>query len=502
MRARRGGASLALLALLALAPSRAVGAPAAAAVWGPVVHVPSPAGRSATRGGIAVDRENRVHVVFSVSDQAAWRRYKQEGLSHRPSYETMGYAFFDGTQWLDRSPVAPQQRRVLRGALAVDDDDLLHVLFTYAPGFYDDLFYRHAPASEGLRLGGWQGTQPVNLRGSSAMGDIAVYDRAVFLVFDDAGSLEAECKGCGDIFFRRSLDGGVSWEDPLDLKESPIGSSRPRIIADRAGVLFVTWDEGWNAQSVSGAPQYGIFMSSADQVRHWSQPLRITQSPQDDNVQLSVASDSRGGVLLVWRTAFSADPAVYFQWSIDWGETWTAPGRVPNLIPPPWDAPFDVYSIATDSAGRFHLLAVGVNRERSASGRALFHLTWDGEAWTSPIAVYDADGFPEFPQLVVGKQNDLHASWSVVFRGDGERSSTLLYAHAKLADSNSMARSATLRRQIDDYVPLAIPARTATTYNVSDVFDWSVFGRAAASLLAGGLIVAAVDGVRRLWSDG
>jgi hypothetical protein len=69
--------------------------------------------------------------------------------------------------------------------------------------------------------------------------------------------------------------------------------------------------------------------------------------------------------------------------------------------------------MATDSAGHIHLLAVGHLPEDFTTDKppVLYHLVWDGSNWSAPIPVYEHTWSPEYPQLVIDRGNQLHATW-------------------------------------------------------------------------------------------
>ncbi|HVM95280.1 MAG TPA: sialidase family protein, partial [Candidatus Acidoferrales bacterium] len=335
---------------------------------------------------------------------------------------------------------------------------------------------------------------------SAETGELAAYDGAVFAVFEDNRMYRGPRSGSTEVLFRRSLDGGTTWQPPRRLRPDRVGSSRPRIVADQHGTIFVTWDEGWGGQDNSTHSSYGVYMSSADRGEHWSDPL-LVDYPTKDNVQLAVGSDGRGGVLLVWRNAADGDRFLYFMWSSNWGSTWSPSASIPGIAAPPWDRPLDSYPIVTDSQGRLHLLAVGVDQNRESDGRAVFHLAWDGRAWSPPATVYSGGGVPEDPQLAIGSHDDLHATWTVVNETEpDETSSTVLYAQSTLVPSSLTAPRSTVSQVSYDYVPEAVaPLATPTAYFNPGSFDPAMGVRFLASLIAGGFVVGLVRLSRRLW---
>ena len=398
--------------------------------WQPPERISAEDGSSGRFPSLAVDQRARAHVVWCAGARVEPTPASPGDRSRR---EQLDYAVRDAAGWSAPRAIAVGQRLIYRNALAVDLQDRLHLLFDYSPGSGFDVYYRQAPADDGFTEGNWQHPQLLNFRWNSYLSDIAVRGNALNVVMDDAGALDAPCPACADIYFRRSIDGGETWSSPVSLRPSPVGSARPRIRVDPAGVLHVTWDEGWDHNSGGGVPNYSVYMLSPDGGDSWSTPT-IVELPQGSSAQLAAAGDGRGGVLLVWRSAAEVSPGIYFQWSTDWGETWTEPAAIPAIMAGPWSAQDDRYDMALDAAGRIHLLAAGVTSAEQGR-RALYHLEWDGERWSPPATVYDRAGVPEYPQLAIDGAGGAHATWHVRRSSDETVPSEIWYGHGRVVDA-------------------------------------------------------------------
>ena len=215
-----------------------------------------------------------------------------------------------------------------------------------------------------------------------------------------------------DIFYRRSEDGGWHWGEPVDLSHTPnVGSGRVHIAADRLGGVHVSWDEGWDRIANEGDPQVGAYARSLDGGVTWSEPL-VFSDTEDAYAQMTVGTDNGTGVLLVWRTLVSN--RILYAWSADRGETWSEPRPIPGIYARGWASPFDAYDMATDGLGNIHLVAVGGPEEPGPhSPVALYHLTWNGERWSAPevVAWYPGPENPEYPRIAVGGGDRLHVVW-------------------------------------------------------------------------------------------
>jgi hypothetical protein len=377
-------------------------------VWDLPMRIPSPEETSSWFPDLAVDGEGRVHVV--------WNETNHQAMGHpKPGdyIERVYYSMWDGQQWSQANDIVPPQVDIIRNAIAVDGYDMLHLVFGW-----QKLYYKQTQANAALSAANWSSPRLVNGRGSTYMSDIAVYQDTLHIVYDDAGAEEGECPNCADIFYRHSTDRGLTWSAPVALLPTGTGSSRAQIEIDKKGVVYLAWDEGWDRFTGQGDPQYGVYMYSLDSGNTWSSPASVSY-PNSTNAQLSVGADGQGGVMLVWRTISAQYPGIYYMWSKDYGTSWFPPQMLPDIVARRWETPFDVYDMATDSAGHIHLLVVGYLSTESVAPDidqgppGLYHFEWDGKSWSLPSRVYEGGWYPEYPHMVIDRGNQLHTTWFI-----------------------------------------------------------------------------------------
>jgi hypothetical protein len=93
-----------------------------------------------------------------------------------------------------------------------------------------------------------------------------------------------------------------------------------------------------------------------------------------------------------------------------------------------------MYDMATDSAGNIHLVASG-RIEESSEEINIFHLVWDGEAWTGPYRISDTERWSMYPRIAISDGNNLHMVWfdklgtDFGFSQEGPRS--VWYSHSQ-----------------------------------------------------------------------
>lgn len=368
--------------------------------WDTVMQIPSPEESRSWFPDLAVDSHGNVHVV--------WNETKTE---KDRDIERVFYSMWDGDQWLPYNDIVAPQPDIIRNSIAIDSFDRLHLIY----GWFG-LHYKSVEATEAWSAAAWSTPRTANSRGGSYTSDVTVYENSVYVVYDDKGAVneDSPClSGCADMFFRASPDLGRTWQKPVPLYPTNGGSARGQIEVDPAGVIHVSWDEGWDRFSgVSSPNQYGIYMNSKDGGATWSEPTFVNY-PTQSNFQLSVGADGKGGVLLVWRTNSNDYPGIYYMWSTNYGESWSPPQTIPGILSRGDTSPFDGYDMTTDSAGTIHLVLSGKVPLPSdgLDVPGLYHLQWEGQTWSAPVPLYHGTWLPEYPHIVVNQGNQLYVTW-------------------------------------------------------------------------------------------
>lgn len=410
---------------------------------------------------MAVDSQGRVHVVWCYTTRMMEDEQPvtlaEEFFVRDMWLERLAYTAWDGDSWAAPNDIVPPIRVIARNAIAVDSNDVLHLAYQdRIPGLGAvGIYHKSARADTAWSAPSWSPRRLVSARGGSYATDLAVDSHGVLhLVFDDTGDLESrQCPGCKDVYYRRSTDRGRTWSAPLNLGPTPLGASREQIEIDKADTIHVTWDEASRPTGGQEKPLYGAYTFSTDGGLTWQQPINVSY-PVPGVAQLTVGADGQGGVMLVWRVTAREYNRIYYQWSPDLGERWTKPTEIPRIFARPWTTPFDMYDMATDSAGRIHLVVVGRHSDERDAPLGIYHLAWDGDSWSKPEEVFQKRGFqqyvarhlppgaewepsapkdiyqeiyrlealPEYPKIVVSHGNRLHVAWFTrpdVWRGGG-----------------------------------------------------------------------------------
>jgi hypothetical protein len=120
--------------------------------------------------------------------------------------------------------------------------------------------------------------------GTNWMEPMNVFDNAgeswrykIDLAFDTDDNLyivsNADINGQIDICLKKSIDGGKSWGEAINISNSAYESSQPNIAIDYLGNICVAWQE-----KKSSSDFYLLFSRSCTNGESWSQPIQIWSS--------------------------------------------------------------------------------------------------------------------------------------------------------------------------------------------------------------------------------
>ncbi len=130
-----------------------------------------------------------------------------------------------------------------------------------------------------------------------------------------------QCDEMWEIFYNRSTDGGITWEESRRLTYDPAGSYLTSIAASGT-VLHVTWIDKRDGNSEI------YYKRSFDNGISWNQDTRMTYSyvfatlPEIDLSGMTVH--------LIWRDNRDGNSEIYYKHSLDEGITWGEDQRLTN----------------------------------------------------------------------------------------------------------------------------------------------------------------------------
>jgi hypothetical protein len=237
--------------------------------------------------------------------------------------------------------------------------------------------------------------------GSSEYPDLAV---------DSSGNLHVvwhdDTPGNKEIYYKSSLDGGTTWTASKRLTWNSDRSMDPVVAVSSTGGVHVAW-----ADETPGNLEI-YHKSSDDGGVSWSSNKRITWAAQASYGD-SIAVDSSGSLYVAWHDFYPGNKEIYYRKSTDGGAGWTSSKRIT------WNAGQSEYpSLATDSSGNLHV----VWHDDTPGNREVYYKksTNGGAAWTSNHRLTWTSGETRWPCVAADSAGNLHVVWQDDTPGNSE----------------------------------------------------------------------------------
>ncbi len=303
----------------------------------------------------------------------------------------------------------------------IDENGRIHLIWLGEPSAPNyAIYYSSAPALAALSSHAWEpcATLSNDLTGTNYSIHIAYTSPTTLHVLYArvaAGDQPGEERA---VTYMRSTDLGLNWSEPIDIYTIPFldwGASNTRLLVDPPNTVYASWSI-WNA---SGNGQAIFFARSLDNGLNWDEPVKLTEriEPEYERDWNNMALLGKGQIVTMWEGGYRAYR--YVMYSSDGGVTWSQPSDfVPWLI-----GENGFVEFAFDSVGRLHLfysqrIREGFEYRGEQSG--LWHSTWIRDTlWTEP----KLEGGPHAmlnPKVVIAGGNQVVAAWYTSSNNDYE----------------------------------------------------------------------------------
>ena len=317
-----------------------------------------------------------------------WGEKKSDQPTNNP--DTLMYTRWDGINWSEPvdiffSPEEHGNQIVQYPHAVIDGNGIIHLIWLTQPNFPNyALFYSSVPSNDASFSSAWQPVTVLaeDLTGTNYSIDIkADESENIHIVYSrvPGGDNAKELRAVSYIKY----DGGSTWTDPVDIHSIPDpkrGASNNRLLADKDGNLFTTWSE-WD-QSGNGQAIY--FTKSMDNGLSWENAKILTErvGSEYERDWNSIALIDDEQLVSIWEGGWRAYRNAMY--SYDNGFTWTEPvDAFPGII-----GENGFIEFARDSNGTLHMFFANRTREGNTlkTGEGLWHSIWVGnEIWSEPI---------------------------------------------------------------------------------------------------------------------
>ncbi len=195
-------------------------------------------------------------------------------------------------------------------AVSVSGSDVHVVWYDYRDGNWE--IYYKGSANGGFNWG--SDTRLTDQNGWSNDPSVSASGNQVHVVWSD------DRDGNEEIYYKNSTDAGSNWGADTRLTNAPSNSYNP-VVSVSAQVIHVVWHDYRN----SGSPEI-YYKRSIDGGISWSDDLRLTNNPFDSNNPSVSASSS--SVHISFSSFRDGNSEIYYKRSTDNGFSWEADTRL------------------------------------------------------------------------------------------------------------------------------------------------------------------------------
>jgi hypothetical protein len=249
----------------------------------------------------------------------------------------------------------------------------------------------------------WNAAQRItDNAGASASPAIAVDGSDVYIVWADS------TPGTSQVHFLRSADGGATWPAPRVLtRNKTVAAGHPAVAVVGADV-YVAWH---NVSGAANGNSWISFARSADRGAHW-QSAKALSAPGGPAAALNPAiAAAASGVFCAWEQNEAGNNEIYFRASLNKGIVWRPSARI-TTNPGSSTTP----ALATDGS-TVHLAWSDVT---PGNAEVYFSQSADkGATWQPALRLTNSAGSSLTPALAVDGL-DVHLAWADDTPGNAE----------------------------------------------------------------------------------
>lgn len=153
--------------------------------------------------------------------------------------------------------------------------------------------------------------QLTNYLGDDNIPSLIEVSGEVWVVFRSYGLSSNE-----DIWYKKTVDGGVTWSDPISLTSHPAREFTPDAMVDSTGKIWVAW-----CRELASGNENIYYKTSIDNGISWSSDQELTTHPNDEGHPTIIGDAS--GKIFIFYTSYGATADIWYNTTEDGGETWS-----------------------------------------------------------------------------------------------------------------------------------------------------------------------------------
>ncbi len=263
-----------------------------------------------------------------------------------------------------------------------------------------EIYYKRS-ADEGVSWG--PETRLTNAFGTSSTPSLSVSGSVVHVVWQDERDSQF---AFAEIYYKRSTDGGITWEPDRRMTNDPLNSLNPSV-AVNGSTVQILWQD-FRDGSINGNSEI-YYKRSTDDGFSWGQDTRLTN---DSSIsELSSVAVSGSTVSLLWSDFRDGNSEIYYKRSINDGISWGTDTRLTN------DGGNSSSANVTASG-----LYVNVTWRDDRDGNQEIYYkrsTDGGSSWGADIQLTNSAGISDRPSIAVWGST-VHVVWQDIRDGNFE----------------------------------------------------------------------------------
>jgi BNR repeat-containing family member len=359
---------IAVLALFFLAP-------AARADWTPAQRLTWTFGYS-FGPAVAIDSGDTIHVVWYDNTPGNSEIYYKRSTN-------------GGTSWSVNQRLTWTAGYSSDPSIAVDSGGSLHVVWCDDTPGNDEIYYKRS--TDGGTS--WSAARRLSSTAGQSYDPVIAGDSSnnIYIVWDD------DTPGNSEIYYRKSPNGGISWNAVQRLTWNSGKSANPSIAIDPSAAVHIVWED----YTPGNVEIY--YKRSADGGASWSAAQRITWT-SGSSVSPGIAIDSGTTIHVVWAAEIPGDMELFYKKSTNGGNTWSTAQRLT------WNTGSSSSpSIAIDSGGAIHIIWM----DNTPGNFEIYYRksTTGGTAWSAIQRLTWNSGNSYFPVIAIDSTDTIHIVW-------------------------------------------------------------------------------------------
>ncbi|OGD20219.1 MAG: hypothetical protein A2Y69_06705 [Candidatus Aminicenantes bacterium RBG_13_59_9] len=267
------------------------------ATWSAAKTLAWTSGQS-VRPAIAIDSTDTIHVVWqddSSGNSEIYYKRSKDG----------------GTTWSAIQNLSSTLGGSMSPATAIGSGDSVHVVWQEStPGNWE-IYYKKSTDGGST----WNAARRLTWTDGESLNPAIASGDNIHIVWED------EAPGNYEIYYKRSTDGGTTWGSAKRLTWTSAGSFAPTIAMGTSGQVHVAWSD-----DATGNDEI-YYRRSTDGGATWNGARRLTWTT-GGSFSPAIAVDSSDQIHIAWHDDTSGDNEIYTKMSTDGGTTWSKIDRL------------------------------------------------------------------------------------------------------------------------------------------------------------------------------